>query len=400
MIGPEESNGDRLRSEATAQRDPFELRTIYDSRSPRCRSAMAKRIRPELACQASKELSSRSVSVFSVRGGSLIRSDRPLESPAAVNLTRAIPAGSYFALIRAEEQDVSLLGEVDGRASIGEGPILLAAPPYAVQDFEFSPSGERLFCTLKDIRRGPDDLVLAVCDSNGRMQKFDGYSQVFASWVRDGSRLLVRSSSSLGERPQVSLLDVTTGAMDTLETPADMFFKHDVYDPEFLVSFKRLADGDLAVNYLDAAGSERELLREKNEIRELRFSPDRTKVAYFYSYPYHKWLSGWRVVVVDVATRGRTTVFDGVAESIFRLRWAPDSQGLLFVASLLGIPENRLMDMDMYETMGGYAPDLIGNAYVTFSMKMDGSDRREVARDCWKFDWISIPDFEPALVAD
>lgn len=315
-----------------------------------------------------------------------------------MQLTRAIPAGSYFALIRSEEQEVSLLREVDGRARSLESPIVQAAPPHSVQEFEVAPGGERLFCTLKDLRRGPDDVVLAVCEASGSVKTYDGFSQVFASWLRDGRHLLVRSLSSSGDGASVSLLDVAAGIMRPLKSPADVFFEHGLYDPEFLVTFNKLDAADRAVTILDDKGQETQLVRERYDIRELRFSPDRSKVAYFYSYPYHKWIQGWRIVVVDVATRGKSIVFDAVAESIFRLRWSPDSTGLSFVCGLAGIPDNRLMDMDFYETMGGFAPDLMGNSYVAFSMRIDGSDRCEIARDCWKFDWVTIPDFEPAVI--
>ncbi|MBI6546669.1 MAG: hypothetical protein HY692_07730, partial [Cyanobacteria bacterium NC_groundwater_1444_Ag_S-0.65um_54_12] len=117
------------------------------------------------------------------------------------------------------------------------------------------------------------------------------------------------------------------------------------------------------------------------------------------SYPYHKWILGWRIAVLEIKTLTSTVIFDGIAESLFRLRWSPDSQAISFICGLSGIPDNRLMDMDLYETMGGYAPDLMGNTYIVFTMKRDGGARREIIRNCWKFDWAQIEGFKATEIA-
>ncbi len=312
-----------------------------------------------------------------------------------MNLTKpkTIPAGTYFAYIKSDEQDIFLMREVDGYASKQENRVL-RSNSNALQDFEFSPDGRKLFCTVKDSGGHPDDVSLAIVDQDGSVKRFDGFSSVFGSWLHDGTKLLVRSHTSSGDRAAVWVLDVNTWDRLDIEKPADLLVKHGVYDPEFLVTFKKQSFNERSVFGIDEAGQEYEIVREKHEIRELKFSPDRKKVAYFYSYPYYKWILGWRIVLLDLKTLSKTTIFDGVAESLFRLRWAPDSQGLSFICGISGIPNNRLMDMDLYETMGGYAPDLMGNTYIVFNMGVDGSSRREIVRDCWKFDWVKIEEFK------
>ncbi len=312
-----------------------------------------------------------------------------------MNLTKpkTIPAGTYFAYIKSDEQDIFVMREADGYPA-QENRIIRANSNSSLQDFEFSPDGKRVFCTLKDSRPHPDDVALLVVDSDGTVKKFEGFTSVFASWLRDGSKLLVRSHSSSADRAAAWVLDVKTWERTDVEKPSDLFFKLGVYDPEFLITFKKHSFNERSVYGVAEDGQEFELVREKHEIRELKFSPDRRKVAYFYSYPYYKWIQGWRIVLLDVKTQSRTTIFDGVAESLFRLRWAPDSLGLSFICGISGIPNNRLMDMDLYETMGGYAPDLMGNTYIVFNMKTDGSERREVVRDCWKFDWVKLDEFK------
>lgn len=315
-----------------------------------------------------------------------------------MNLTKpkTIGAGTYFAYIKSEEQDIFLVREIDGYANRQESRIVKSTAGHSLQDFEFSPDGKKIFCTLKDSRPRTDDVALAVIDAEGTVKKFEGFTSVFASWLQDGSKLLIRSHSSNGDRAAVWILDVNTWERVDVEKPSDIYFKLNVYDPEFLLNFKKHNFNERSVYSINPEGQEYELVREKHEIRELKFSPDRKRVAYFYSYPYYKWILGWRIVLLDVKTLSKTTIFDGVAESLFRLRWSPDSQGLSFICGISGIPNNRLMDMDLYETMGGYAPDLMGNTYIVFNMKTDGSDRREIVRDCWKFDWVKIEDFRPA----
>lgn len=312
-----------------------------------------------------------------------------------MNLTKpkTIPAGTYFAYIKSDEQDIFVMREADGYPTKTENRIIRANSNTSLQDFEFAPDGKRVFCTVKDLRPHPDDVSLLVVDQDGTVKKFEGFTSVFASWLRDGSKLLVRSHSSAGDKAAVWVLDVETWERTEVEKPADLFFKLSVYDPEFLITFKKHSFNERSVYGIAEDGQEFELLREKHEIRELKFSPDRRKVAYFYSYPYYKWILGWRIVVLDVKSRSKTTIFDGVAESVFRLRWSPDSQGLSFICGISGIPNNRLMDLDLYETMGGYAPDLMGNTYIVFNMKTDGSERREIVRDCWKFDWVKLDEF-------
>jgi hypothetical protein len=308
--------------------------------------------------------------------------------------TKAIPAGSYFAYIKSDEQDIFVMREVDGYPTKQENRIIRANSGGTLQDFEFSPVGKKLFCTVKNSRPSADDVSLVVVDQDGGVKRFDGFTSVFASWVHDGAKLLVRSHTSSGDRASVWAVDVDNWSRIEVEKPADLFFDHKVYDPEFLITFKKHSFNERSVYGINEAGDEYELVREKHEIRELKFSPDRRKVAYFYSYPYYKWILGWRIVLLDCKTLSKTTIFDGVAESLFRLRWAPDSQGLSFICGISGIPNNRLMDMDLYETMGGYAPDLMGNTYIVFNMKVDGSDRREIVRDCWKFDWVKLDEFK------
>ncbi|MBM3266786.1 MAG: hypothetical protein FJZ01_03970 [Candidatus Sericytochromatia bacterium] len=312
-----------------------------------------------------------------------------------MNLTKpkTIPAGTYFAYIKSDEQDIFLMREVEDYTSKQENRIL-RANSNALQDFEFSPDGRKLFCTTKASRQHPDDVSLSIVDQDGSVRRFDGFTSVFASWLHDGSKLLVRSHTSSGDRAAVWVLDVNTWERLDVEKPTDLYYKLSVYDPEFLVTFKKQSFNERSVFGVDEDGQEVELLREKHEIRELKFSPDRKKLAYFYSYPYYKWILGWRIVLLDLKTLNKSTVFDGVAESLFRLRWSPDSQGLSFICGISGIPNNRLMDMDLYETMGGYAPDLMGNTYIVFNMSADGSRRREIVRDCWKFDWIRIEEFK------
>lgn len=310
-----------------------------------------------------------------------------------LTLPKAIPAGTYFAFIKSDERDIFVMGEADGFPGRNVDRILVGDGDRTLQEFEFSPDGKRLFCTLKGPKGLSDDVSLLVIDQIGRVKRFDGFTSVFASWLKDGSNLLVRSHSGAGDRTAIWLADVDRGDRLDVEKPGDLFLIHGIYDPEFLVSFKKHSFNERSVYGVREDGEEIELFREKHEIRELKFSPDRKKIAYFYSYPYYKWILGWRIGLLDVDTLVKTIVFDGVAESIFRLRWSPDSKCISFICGTSGIPNNRLMDMDRYETMGNYAPDLMSNTYIAFSMRIDGSARREIVRDSWKFEWMKITDF-------
>ncbi|MBI6546979.1 MAG: hypothetical protein HY692_09310, partial [Cyanobacteria bacterium NC_groundwater_1444_Ag_S-0.65um_54_12] len=163
------------------------------------------------------------------------------EFGVSINLAepKVIPAGSYFAYLESDERDLILLRELDGQRTPQIASLIRTNSHYSLVDFEFSPSGQQLFCIVKDYLAKQDEMSLVVIDCHGYVKKFGGFTSVFASWLQNGAKILVRSHSCSREGGTIWVLDTLGWECRDLDETSELFSQLGIYDPEFLLTFKK-----------------------------------------------------------------------------------------------------------------------------------------------------------------